>query len=69
VRRYRPDGSLAVTIKVPTRQASSVCLVGREEPRLFITTAGERQKDELAGALFAAPTSVPGRPADKYLLG
>jgi sugar lactone lactonase YvrE len=69
VRRYRPDGSLAETIKVPTRQASSVCLVGREEPRLFITTAGERQKDELAGALFAVPVGVPGRPADRFVLG
>jgi sugar lactone lactonase YvrE len=69
VRRFRPDGSLAEAIKVPTRQPSSVCLVGREDPRLFITTAGEGQTDPLAGALFAVPVQVPGRPADPYRPG
>jgi sugar lactone lactonase YvrE len=69
VRRFRPDGSLAEAIKVPTRQPSSVCLVGREDPRLFITTAGEGQTDALAGALFAVPVHVPGRPADPYRPG
>jgi sugar lactone lactonase YvrE len=63
VRRFRPDGGSAETIKVPTRQPSSVWLVGREDPRLFITTAGEKQTDELAGALFAVPVHVPGRQA------
>src|SRR5260370_12863002 len=38
VRRYRPDGSLAGTISVPTRQPSSVCLAGRAEPQMFVTT-------------------------------
>jgi sugar lactone lactonase YvrE len=69
VRRFRPDGSLAEALKVPTRQPSSVCLVGREDPRLFITTAGEGQTDALAGALFAVPVRVPGRNADRYRPG
>ena len=69
VRRYRPDGSLAEAIKVPARQPSSVCLVGREDPRLFITTAAEGQTDALAGGLFAVPVQVPGRPADPYRPG
>lgn len=69
VRRYRPDGSLAETIRVPTRQPSSVCLVGRERPRMFITTAATGLSDELAGALFAVPSSVRGRPADACRLG
>ena len=66
VRRYLPDGSLAETISVPTRQPSSVCLVGRDDPRMFVTTAAERLTDELAGALFSMPASVHGRPADEY---
>jgi sugar lactone lactonase YvrE len=68
VRRYRPDGSLAETISVPTKQPSSVCLVGRQDPRMFVTTAAEGLKDGLAGALFAGPTTVRGRPADRYRL-
>jgi len=69
VRRFRPDGSLAEAIKVPTGQPSSVCLVGREDPRLFVTTAAEGQTDEAAGALFAVPVEVPGWPAERYRLG
>jgi sugar lactone lactonase YvrE len=71
VRRYRPDGSLAETVRVPTRQPSSVCLVGREEPRMFVTSAatGLDASDELAGALFAMPASVRSRPADRFRLG
>lgn len=70
VRRYRPDGSLAETIRVPARQPSSVCLVGREHPQMFITTAatGLNPSDTLAGALFAVPSGVTGRPADSFLL-
>ena len=69
VRRYRPDGSLAETIRVPTRQPSSVCLVGRDEPRMFVTTAAEGLSDGLAGALFSAPANIGGRPADEFRLG
>jgi sugar lactone lactonase YvrE len=69
VRRYRPNGSLAETISVPTRQPSSVCLLGRDEPQMFVTTAAERLKDELAGALFGMPSRVRGRPADEFLPG
>lgn len=68
VRRYRPDGSLAETISVPTKQPTSVCLIGREDPRMFVTTASEGLKDELAGALFATPATGRGRPADPFRL-
>jgi sugar lactone lactonase YvrE len=66
VRRYLPDGSLAETISVPTRQPSSVCLVGRDDPRMFVTTAAEGLKDELAGAVFSMPAAVRGRPAEFF---
>ena len=66
VRRYRPDGSLAETISVPTRQPSSVCLVGRDDPRMFVTTAAEGLEDALAGAVFAMPSRVGASPADEY---
>jgi len=71
VRRYRPDGSLAETVPVPTRQPSSVCLIGRERPRMFVTSAatGLDASDELAGAVFAMPAKVRGRPADRFVLG
>ena len=68
-RRYDPDGRLVATVRVPTVQASSVCLVGRDRPRLFITTAAAgRESDDLAGALFAVPVPVGGRPADRVRL-
>ncbi len=69
VRRYGPDGSLAETMPVPTRQPSSVCLVGRDDPQMFVTTAAEGLKDEFAGALFSMPASVRGRPADEFRPG
>src|SRR5260370_21714150 len=37
VRRYRPDGSLAETISVPTRQPSTVCVIGGEAPRVVLS--------------------------------
>ncbi|HEX9100349.1 MAG TPA: SMP-30/gluconolactonase/LRE family protein [Candidatus Dormibacteraeota bacterium] len=71
VRRYHPDGSLAETVRVPTRQPSSVCLIGSERPQLFVTSAatGLDSSDELAGAVFAMPCAVRGRPADAFRLG
>jgi sugar lactone lactonase YvrE len=71
VRRYRPDGTLAETVRVPTRQPSSVCLMGREEPRMFVTSAatGLDASDEFAGAVLAMPVSARGRPADRFRLG
>ena len=71
VRRYRPDASLAETIRVPTRQPSSVCLVGHESPRMFVTTAatGLDESDALAGALFRMPVAVRGRRADEFHIG
>jgi sugar lactone lactonase YvrE len=68
-RRYHPDGRVVQTVKVPALQASSVCLVGREDPRLFITSAAENQTDELAGALFVVPAEVTARPADFTKIG
>lgn len=68
-RRYHPDGRVMQTVKVPTLQASSVCLVGHDRPRLFITSAAENQTDELAGALFVVPVEVTGRPADFAKVG
>ena len=69
VRRYRPDGSLVETIRIPTRQPSSVCLYGTDQPRMFVTTAAEGLSEELAGALFSMPAKVGGRPADAVRIG
>jgi sugar lactone lactonase YvrE len=71
VRRYRRDGSLAQTFRVPTRQPSSVCLIGREQPQMFVTSAatGLDASDGLAGAVFSMPVAVGGRVADRFVLG
>lgn len=71
VRRYRPDGSVAEKIRIPTPQPSSVCLLGREQTQMFVTTAAEGLygSDEFAGALFALPAKVGGRAADEFRLG
>jgi hypothetical protein len=45
--------------------------MGRERPQMFVTTAatGLDASDELAGAVFAMPAKVGGRPADHFRLG
>jgi sugar lactone lactonase YvrE len=59
VNRYRPDGSLLATVRIPAAQATSCAFGGRDGRTLFVTTGRERLEDaELerqpeAGRVFA----------------
>lgn len=68
VRRLRPDGSLDVTIELPARQPTSVCLGGATGQRLFITTARHGIAGQAAadGGLFWTEVDIPGRAAAAY---
>ncbi|MER8153990.1 SMP-30/gluconolactonase/LRE family protein [Streptomyces sp. NPDC094472] len=65
VRRYRPDGELDRTLRLPAAQPAGVCLQG---DILHITTArvGLTRPGPDDGALFAVRVEVPGPPAAAY---
>ncbi|HEY6479110.1 MAG TPA: SMP-30/gluconolactonase/LRE family protein [Streptosporangiaceae bacterium] len=68
VRRYRPDGSVDVTIPVPARRPTSVCLGGPEGDRLFVSTARYGIPDPApeAGAILSARTDASAAPAASF---
>jgi sugar lactone lactonase YvrE len=72
VRRYTPDLRLLERIRLPVRQVTACCFGGADRRTLFVTTARENFTEAdaaaqpLAGAVFAAPTSVRGPPAQPY---
>ncbi|WUM96003.1 SMP-30/gluconolactonase/LRE family protein [Streptomyces sp. NBC_00322] len=68
VRRYRPDGTLDLTVPLPARQPTSVCLGGPGGRRLFITTAAYRLTPaSLAdGALLAVDVPATASPAHPF---
>ena len=69
VHRYGPDGALSEVIELPTPQVTACTLGGANLDQLFITTSRENLppgEDPLAGALFRAVVSVPGRPIREY---
>jgi sugar lactone lactonase YvrE len=59
VNRYRPDGSLRVTVDIPVSQATSCAFGGDERRILFVTTGRERldehelERQPDAGRVFA----------------
>jgi sugar lactone lactonase YvrE len=69
VRRYAPDGTLDMIVRVPVSQVSSCCFGGAAGDVLFITSArhelsARQLADEpLAGSLFAVAPGVTGRAA------
>jgi sugar lactone lactonase YvrE len=68
VARYRPDGTLDVSIDLPAPQTTCPCLGGPDLRTLFVTTAfGWLSPEEaaaypLSGAIFAVEVDVPGLP-------
>lgn len=66
VRRYWPDGTLDLTIVVPTPQVTAVALGGADGCDVLITTAREgyddarSAADPMAGRLFSARAAVAG---------
>ncbi|MFD8281511.1 SMP-30/gluconolactonase/LRE family protein [Streptomyces solisilvae] len=65
VRRYRPDGELDRTLRLPASRPAGVCLQGNV---LHITTAavGLTAPGPYDGAVFSVRVGVPGPPAAEY---
>ncbi|GAA0688019.1 SMP-30/gluconolactonase/LRE family protein [Streptomyces malaysiensis subsp. malaysiensis] len=65
VRRYRPDGELDRTLRLPASRPAGVCLQGDV---LHITTAtvGLTAPGPYDGAVFSVRVGVPGPPAAEY---
>ncbi|MBM3347212.1 MAG: SMP-30/gluconolactonase/LRE family protein [Betaproteobacteria bacterium] len=72
VRRYRPDGTLAGTVKLPVSQVASCTFGGADLRDLYITTAThtmnaeQLRREPLSGALFRCRPGVAGLPANPY---
>jgi len=72
VRRYRPDGSFDLEIKVPVSQVSSCAFGGPDLADLYITTAAtglseeQLKKQPHAGGLFRCRPSYGGRPPYRF---
>jgi sugar lactone lactonase YvrE len=69
VRRYQPDGRLDDIVELPTTKVTACTFGGPLLDQLYITTSREgvdTDEQPLAGALFAAPVGVTGRPAREF---
>lgn len=71
--RFTPDGRIDRIVDMPTAQPSCVAFGGAALDTLFVTSAhegmsaGQREQDALAGALFAVPeTGVRGLPEVRF---
>ncbi|MGI8665127.1 MAG: SMP-30/gluconolactonase/LRE family protein [Jatrophihabitans sp.] len=68
VRRYRPDGRLRDTVRLPVRDVTSCAFGGPDLDELFITTASielsaaERAEQPAAGGIFRIRPGVRGLP-------
>ena len=72
VRRYRPDGSLDLEVKVPVSKVSSCVFGGPDLSDLYITTAAiglseeQLEKQPHAGGLFRFRPGHGGRPPYRF---
>jgi sugar lactone lactonase YvrE len=72
VRRYKPDGSLAAVVRIPTSYPTSCTFGGPDLRDLYITTATIKLSDEErtnqtgAGGLFRARPGPAGRPPNRF---
>jgi len=72
VRRYWPDGSLDLDIKVPVNKVSSCAFGGAELSDLYITSAAtglsakQLQREPHAGGLFRCRPGHIGRPPNRF---
>lgn len=68
---YGPDGKFRRAIKLPASQITCPCFGGTNLKTLFVTSAYEgldRQKETLAGAVFAIEMEVAGLPERRISL-
>lgn len=74
-RRYAPSGELLETVRFPVSAITKVAFGGPELKTAYATTAskhliaGQREKEPLAGDLFAFDVDVPGVPGVDIALG
>lgn len=72
VTRFRDDGSVELVIRLPVARVTRPAFGGSDMTTLFITTASigltekERERQPLAGGLFACETGVCGLPARHF---
>lgn len=72
VHRYRPDGSLDISVPMPVTLVTKCAFGGPDLTDLYITTAwidldaDGRTREPLAGGLFRLRPGVSGRPVRKY---
>jgi sugar lactone lactonase YvrE len=70
--RYRPDGSIDLTITLPVTQPTCVCFGGSDLRTLYITTAAQRlsagdlARQPLAGSLLAVQVATQGVPEARF---
>jgi sugar lactone lactonase YvrE len=70
IARYRPDGTLERTVKLPHAQVTSVAFGGRDWRDMYVVTAGNNGIGEMmagrlperAASIFRARADVPGVP-------
>ena len=60
--RFAADGALALTLEVPARQVTSVCLGGRDGRDLIAVSADHREHPERGGTIFRTRVEVPALP-------
>ncbi|GAB3462058.1 SMP-30/gluconolactonase/LRE family protein [Streptomonospora sediminis] len=68
VHRYTPEGELDRVVRLPALQPTSVCVVGRTGPHLFVSSAavGLAPAGAADGAVFRLPVDVPAAPAAAF---
>lgn len=74
-RRYAPSGELLETVRFPVSAITKIAFGGPDLKTVYATTAakhlgaGHRDKEPLAGDLFAFDVDVPGVPGIEIALG
>jgi sugar lactone lactonase YvrE len=62
VDRYRPDGRVERSLRVPARIVTSVCFAGPDRCDLIVTTADHAEHAELRGCVLRTRVDVAGTP-------
>jgi sugar lactone lactonase YvrE len=62
VARFLLDGQLDRVLDLPTKNATSVCFIGKERDRLLVTTLDNSLDPALGACAFALDAGVVGAP-------
>lgn len=70
--RYRPDGTVALTLNLPVSQPTYICFGGKDLDQLYVTTATDGldaqalSTQPLAGAVLRYDLGIKGRKEDIF---